>query len=319
MQHFTSIHDVADIDSLIRQALQYKATPLADQHLGAGKRLGMIMLNPSLRTRLSTQVAAQNLGITTFEFHMDKDGWAIELEEGVVMNGKSVEHIKDAAPILGSYCDLLALRNFPSLTDKTIDREDRFMNQLIKYSGVPVISLEGNNTHPLQSLADAISITETPIQKPVPKVVLSWAPHIKPIPHCVANSFAEWMGAWEAIDLTITCPEGYELDTQYTDGIPVEHDQHKALQDADFVYVKNWSSYKDYGKVLCTDNSWMLTLKHLQQTNNARVMHCLPVRRNIELSDEVLDSAHSMVTQQATNRVWSAQAVLATLLKNKTS
>lgn len=316
MKQFIAANDVADINALVEEALQYKAAPLKDHGLGAGKRIGLIFLNPSMRTRLSTQIAAYNLGVEPIVFNMGGDGWQIELEDGAIMNGTTVEHIKDAAPVLGSYFDILGIRTFPGLQDREKDYAEQTIQQLIRYAGVPVISLESATLHPLQSLTDIITIKETFKEIRKPKVVLTWAPHIKPLPQCVGNSFAQWMNTWGAADFTITHPEGYELATQFTKGARIEYDQQKALQDADYVYVKNWSSYNDYGALLSTDPEWMLTNEKLQPTNQAKIMHCLPVRRNVELSDEVLDGSNSLVTQQAGNRVWAAQAVLANLLKN---
>jgi N-succinyl-L-ornithine transcarbamylase len=316
MRHFLSAHDVTDLNQLIQKALQYKAHPLKDQQLGKGKRLGLIFLNPSLRTRISTQVAAENLGCSSMVFNVGSEGWQWEFEDGAVMNGQSVEHIKDAAPVLGQYFDMLAFRTFPSLTDKAKDYSEFAMQQLVKYSGVPVLSLESATLHPLQSLADIITITETKSTQHKPKVVLTWAPHIKALPQCVANSFAQWVNNWGQTDFVITHPKGYELDEQFTNGASIEYDQQKALKDADYVYVKNWSTYNDYGKVLCNDALWMMNKNKWSITNEAKIMHCLPVRRNVELSDEMLDFEHSVVTQQASNRVWAAQTVLAEMIQS---
>jgi len=316
MKHFTSVHDVADIKDLAKKALEYKLDPLKDSSLGINKRIGLLFLNPSLRTRISTQVAARNLGMDSIVFNIDKEGWNLEMVDGAIMNGTTVEHIKDAAPVLGQYFDILCIRTFPALLNKEDDYSEHIINQFIKYCGVPVVSLESATLHPLQSLADIISIKEEHKSIAKPKIVLTWAPHIKPIPQCVANSFAQWINNWGEAEFTITHPQGYELDPAYTNGAIITHDQCEALKGADFVYVKNWSSYKDYGKVTCTDASWMLTQKHLDVTNNAKVMHCLPVRRNVELSDEVLDGQHSIVTKQAANRVWAAQAVLSEIIRN---
>ena len=318
MKHFISVSDVGNVGALVSKALQYKLSPYADLHLGRGKRIGLLFLNPSLRTRLSSQVAASNLGMETIVFNVDKEGWALEFQEGAVMNGTTVEHIKDAAPVLGQYFDILAIRTFPSLKNREEDYSELFIKQFIRFAGVPVVSLESATLHPLQSLTDLVTMQESLVQHPLPgkkpKVVLTWAPHIKPLPQCVANSFAEWVNAWGAADFVITHPQGYELDEKFTKGATIEYDQQKALAGADFVYVKNWSSYQQYGQVLCSDESWMLTNHSLQVTNNAKVMHCLPVRRNIELSDEILDGENSLVTQQAGNRVWAAQAVLSEIL-----
>jgi len=302
---------------LVKKALAYKANPFADKTLGEGKRIGLLFLNPSLRTRLSTQIAASNLGMEAIVFNVDKEGWALEFEEGAIMSGNTVEHIKDAAPILGNYFDVLAIRTFPSLKNKEDDYSEMFVNQFIKYAGVPVVSLESATLHPLQSLTDIITIQEDSrlrTRNKRLKIVLTWAPHIKPLPQCVANSFAQWINAWGEVDFVITHPVDYELDEQFTKGAFITNDQDLALKDADYVYVKNWSTYTDYGKVYENDPEWMLTNEKLAITNNAKVMHCLPVRRNVELSDEILDGPNSIITQEAGNRVWAAQAVLATLL-----
>jgi N-succinyl-L-ornithine transcarbamylase len=320
MNQFVSVKDVKNINALVAKALEYKANPFKDKALGNHKRIGLLFLNPSLRTRLSTQVAAQNLGMEPIVFNVDKEGWAMEFAEGAIMNGTTVEHIKDAAPILGNYFDILCIRTFPALQNREADYSEHILSQFIKYAGKPVISLESATLHPLQSLTDVITIQETLKNKNItkkPKVVLTWAPHIKPIPHCVSNSFSEWVNAWGEADFVITHPEGYELNEQYTEGATIETNQDKALEGADFVYVKNWSSYKDYGKVLSNDTNWMMTNQKLSLTNQASVMHCLPVRRNVELSDEILDGPNSLVIQEASNRVWAAQAVIASILENK--
>jgi N-succinyl-L-ornithine transcarbamylase len=314
MLQFTSVQDVADVNALIQEALAAKEHPFADQHLGKNKTLGLVFLNPSLRTRMSTQIAARNLGMQVLIVNADKDSWALEFNDGVVMNGTTVEHIKDAAPVLGSYCDIIGARCFPGLQSREMDYSEHIMRQFIRYTGKPYLSLESATLHPLQSLADCITIAEHR-PKHRPKVVLSWAPHIKPIPQPVANSFAEWMGKMD-VEFVVAHPPGYELDPRFTAGATIMNDQEKAMEGADFVYVKNWSSYTDYGKVLCTDAAWMLTERHLQNSNQAKVMHCLPVRRNVELSDEILDGPHSLVQAQAANRVFAAQAVLKQLLKN---
>lgn len=319
MKNFISVKDVTNIDALVAKALAYKADPFADKTLGAGKRIGLLFLNPSLRTRLSTQVAAANLGLEAIVFNVDKEGWAMEFEDGAIMSGNTVEHVKDAAPILGNYFDMLCIRAFPSLKNKEDDYSEEVMNAFMKYSGVPIVSLESATLHPLQSLTDILTITENSkfkIQNSKLKIVLTWAPHIKPLPQCVPNSTAQWINAWGQADFVITHPEDYELDEQFTNGAIITHNQEEALKGADFVYVKNWSTFKDYGRIYTNDPSWMLTTEKLKLTNNAKVMHCLPVRRNVELSDEVLDSSNSIVTQQASNRVWAAQAVLSEILKN---
>jgi N-succinyl-L-ornithine transcarbamylase len=314
MKLFTQFENKQIANLLIEKALSFKSNPLNHQHMGKGKRIGCIFLNPSLRTRVSTQIAASNLGMESIILNVDKDGWALEMQEGKVMNEGKVEHIKDAAGVLGSYFDILALRAFPSLTNKQEDCEDFVLHQFIKYSGIPIISLESAIRHPLQSLADMVTIQENLKNKSKPKVVLTWAPHIKAIPHAVANSFAEWAVGCE-FDVTITHPKGMELDEKFTQGAFITNDQQKALEGADFVYVKNWSSFNEYGKVLEGASDWMLTEKHLNQAPNAKVMHCLPVRRNVELSDEILDGNRSLVQQQAHNRIFAAQAVISNILE----
>jgi len=314
LKQFISVNDAGNINHLVQQALAFKADPFANKQLGAGKRIGCLFLNPSMRTRLSTQIAAQNLGMEVIVFNVGAEGWALEFVDGAVMNGTTVEHVKDAAPIMGNYFDVLAVRTFPSLKNREEDYSESVMKQFIKYAGIPVVSLESATLHPLQSLTDVITIAETFQEQRKPKVVLTWAPHVKPLPQCVSNSFAEWINAWGNADFVITHPAGYELDERYTKGAFITNHQDAALKNADYVYVKNWSSYNDYGKVLPVEEDWMLTNKKLLHTNNAKVMHCLPVRRNIELADEILDGPNSIVTLQASNRVWAAQAVLNEIL-----
>jgi N-succinyl-L-ornithine transcarbamylase len=320
MKNFISVHDVNDVDALVNQALAYKANPLVNKELGRNKRIGLLFLNPSMRTRLSTQIAAQNLGMEAIVFNVSQDGWALEFEEEAIMSGTTVEHVKEAAPVMGNYFDILCVRTFPSLKNKEDDYSELHIQQFIKYAGIPVVSLESATLHPLQSFTDIITITEhlrsqqTTGRKP--KIVLTWAPHVKPLPQCVANSFSQWVNAWGKADFVITHPEDYELDPKFTKGATITHDQQAALKDADFVYVKNWSTYQDYGRIYSNDPAWMLTNEKLAETNNAKVMHCLPVRRNVELSDEILDGPNSIITQQASNRVWAAQAVLADILNS---
>lgn len=318
MKQFLSAHDVKDIPALIQEALAYKLSPWKDEALGKHKKLGCLFMNPSMRTRLSTQIAAQHLGMETVVFNVGNEGWALEFADGAVMNGSSVEHVKDAAPILGNYFDVLAVRTFPGLKDREADYCEHIMHQFIKYAGIPVISLESATLHPLQSLTDLITIYESIQANELnrkPKIVLSWAPHVKPLPQCVANSFAQWINAWDKADLTITHPKGYELDPQFTQNATIMNEQDDALIDADFIYVKNWSSFEKYGTMPPFGGEWMLTNKKMSLTNHAKVMHCLPLRRNIEISDEVLDGNSSLITKQASNRVWAAQAVIATMLK----
>jgi N-succinyl-L-ornithine transcarbamylase len=320
LRQFISVHDVTNIDALVSRALSYKADPLKDNKLGANKRIGCLFLNPSMRTRLSTQIAAQNLGMDVIAFNVGNEGWALEFEEEAIMSGSTVEHVKDAAPIMGKYFDILAIRTFPSLKNREDDYSELFIKQFVKYAGIPVVSLESATLHPLQSLTDVMTITEEMHKLNVKhqtsnvKIVLTWAPHVKPLPQCVANSFAQWINAWGQVDFIITHPEDYELSKEFTNGANVTHNQDEALRNADFVYVKNWSTYTDYGKIYCNDPEWMLTKDKLSITNNAKVMHCLPVRRNVELSDEILDSPSSLVTEEAANRVWAAQAVLSEIL-----
>lgn len=319
MRNFISAHDAPDIDGLVKKALAYKADPLKDKTLGAGKRVGCLFLNPSMRTRLSTQIAAQNLGMDAIVFNVGSEGWALEFEEEAIMSGSTVEHVKDAAPILGRYFDILGIRTFPSLQNRDDDYGELYIKQFIKYAGIPVVSLESATLHPLQSLTDIITIQENNQLQSInrkPKIVLTWAPHVKPLPQCVANSFSQWINAWGKADFVITHPEDYELSEEFTKGATITHNQDEALKDADYVYVKNWSTFKDYGKIYESDPRWMLTNKKLEITNQAKVMHCLPVRRNVELSDEVLDGSNSLVTQEASNRVWAAQTVLSEILRS---
>ena len=328
MKNFVSVHDVAPagntgnaIDALVRKALACKANPFAEKTLGTNKRIGCLFLNPSMRTRLSTQIAAQNLGMEAIIFNVGSDGWALEFEEEAIMSGTSVEHVKDAAPVFGKYFDILAIRTFPSLKNRDDDYSELYIRQFIKYAGIPVVSLESATLHPLQSLTDIITIQETLEDAPLrtgtkPKIVMSWAPHVKPLPQCVANSFSQWINAWGKADFVITHPEDYELSEEFTKGARITHNQDEALKDADIVYVKNWSTFNDYGKIYESDPGWMLTNKKLGLTRNAKVMHCLPVRRNVELSDEVLDGPNSIVTREASNRVWAAQAVLSEILRS---
>ncbi|WP_143305264.1 N-acetylornithine carbamoyltransferase [Chitinophaga vietnamensis] len=315
MKQFISTADVPSVPRLVDIALNYKKDPFRDQELGKNKTLGMIFLNPSLRTRLSTQVAAKHLGMEAVVFNIDKEGWQLEMNDGVIMNGNTSEHVKEAAAVMGQYFDILSIRTFPGLKNKEEDYTEKYINQFIKYAGVPVVSLESATLHPLQSLTDAITIKERWQATSKPKVVMTWAPHVKALPQAVPNSFAQWMNAWGEVDFVITHPEGYELDEKFSGNARIEHDQDKALEGADFVYVKNWSSYKDYGKVTCTDSSWMMTNDKLKHTNTAKVMHCLPVRRNVVIADEVLDGPQSIVIPEAGNRVWAAQAVLSEILK----
>ncbi|WP_291404003.1 acetylornithine carbamoyltransferase [Daejeonella sp.] len=317
MKLFSSVNDISNLKEAVNQALMLKADPFGHQNLGKNKTLGLVFLNPSLRTRLSTQKAALNLGMNVMVMNLDKEGWALETEDGVVMNGTTVEHIREAAAVMGEYCDILGFRSFPKLQNREEDYSEGLFNKFVKFSAVPVISLESATLHPLQSFADLITIEEH--KKNVkPKVVLTWAPHVKSLPQAVPNSFSEWMcraQADEMLDFVITHPQGLELAEKFTPGAKIEYDQDAALQGADFVYAKNWSSYNDYGKTVSGADSWMITHNKLAQTNQAKVMHCLPVRRDFELSAEVLDGPHSLVIKEAANRVWSAQMVLKNMLE----
>jgi len=313
MKQFTSVRDVGDVSMFVQEALELKRNPLASSQLGKGKTLGLIFLNPSLRTRMSTQKAAYNLGMNVIALSMDKEGWSIEFEEGAVMNSGKTEHIKEAAAVIGQYCDIAGIRCFPGLTDRRLDYEEVVLNQFIRYCGVPVVSLESATLHPLQSFADLITITENWNKPLKPKVALTWAPHVKALPQAVANSFSEWMSVAD-VDFHIALPDGYELEETFIEGATVTNDQESALQNADFVYVKNWSSYRDYGKIIPVEKDWMLSNGKMSITNNAKVLHCLPVRRNVELPDEILDGENTLILQQVENRIYAAQAVLHKML-----
>jgi N-succinyl-L-ornithine transcarbamylase len=313
MKLFSSVNDITDINALVAEGLELKKNPYAHQHLGKNKTLGLVFLNPSLRTRMSTQKAALNLGMNVMVLNVDKEGWALELRDNVVMNGTTVEHIREAAAVMGQYVDILGVRSFPGLKNREEDYTEVIFNKFVEYCGVPVVSLESATRHPLQSLADLITIEELKTRKR-PKVVLTWAPHIKPLPQAVPNSFAEWMCKAD-VDFVITHPAGYELSTDFTQGATITHNQDEAIADADFIYVKNWSAYEPYGQIFGENLDWMLTNDRLKITNNAKVMHCLPVRRDLELSSEILDGPSSIVVHEAGNRVWAAQAVLKQMLE----
>lgn len=313
MKHFISVKDVENPKELVQEVIHLKNNEKFSS-IGKNKTIGLIFFNSSLRTRMSTQKAAQNLGMEVMTINVTTDSWKLEFQDGSVMNGDSVEHIKEAAAVMGVYCDILAIRSFPLLINKEEDYAENILNQFVKYSKVPVVSLESATLHPLQSLADMVTIQEH--QKTnKPKIVLSWAPHVKSIPQVVANSFAEWVLASD-YELTITHPKGYELSEAFTKGATIEYDQQKALSNADFVYVKNWSSYADYGKVLEVKEDWQLTQEKLKVTHQAKIMHCLPVRRNLELSDAVIDSEQALILAQAENRIYATQTVLKKLIEN---
>ncbi len=314
MKLFSSVNDVNDINYLVKEALNLKKNPFAFQYLGKNKTIGLVFLNPSLRTRMSTQKAAMNLGMNVMVLNIDKEGWALELRDNVVMNGTTVEHIREAAAVMGQYVDIIGLRSFPGLQNREEDYGEVIFNKFVELCAVPVVSLESATRHPLQSLADLITIEELKT-KPRPKVVLTWAPHVKALPQAVPNSFAEWMCKAD-VNFTIAHPAGLELSTAFTQGATITHDQTEALQDADFIYVKNWSAYEPYGKVIPGNEDWMLTNEKLKNTNQAKVMHCLPVRRDLELSAEILDGSNSIVIKEAANREWAAQAVLKQMLES---
>lgn len=314
MKYFTTVNDIANVTDLINESLEVKKNPFANSDLGKNKTLGLLFFNSSLRTRLSTQKAAMNLGMRVIVMNISNEGWALECEDGAIMNGSTVEHIKDAAAVMGLYCDIIGVRCFPTLVNKKEDYSEKVLLQFMKYSNVPLVSMESATLHPLQSLADMMTIAEHK-KTDKPKIVLSWAPHVKALPQVVANSFSEWALKCE-YDLTITHPEGFELCDDYTRGAVIEHDQQKALKDADFVYVKNWSAFSDYGKIGNTNSDWLLNAQKMEITNQAKIMHCLPVRRNVELSDELLDGPNSLVLAQAENRVYATQAVLKQLLES---
>ncbi|MBT9393693.1 N-acetylornithine carbamoyltransferase [Hymenobacter sp. NST-14] len=314
MKNFTSFADAGDHNALLQQALEIKANPFGYQHVGRNKTVGLIFFNPSLRTRLSSVKAAYNLGAQAWVLNAGADSWTLEMNDGAVMNGSTQEHIKDAIAVMSQYCDVLGVRTFPTLKDREADYSEEVFNKIMQYATVPVISLESATRHPLQSFADLITVAETK-QKERVKVVLTWAPHVRALPQCVPNSFCDWFTDIDWVDFVITHPEGYELDPIFTRGARIEYDQQKALEGADYVQAKNWSSYYDYGQVLSTDRSWMLTPEHMALTDNARFLHCLPVRRNVEVSDAVLDSPNSLIIQEAGNRTFSMQTVLHELLK----
>ncbi len=310
MKKYTEIKDISNLSEMIKEAILLKMQPIEFSELGKNKTLVMMFFNASLRTRLSTEKAARNLGMHVSILNVN-DAWNIEFEDGSMMNAHSSEHIKEAAQVISQYADIIAVRAFPTLIDKEKDASEYILNSFIKYATVPIVNMESAMAHPLQALADAITISELS-EKRKPKVVLSWAPHPKALPQAVANSFVEMMLKME-VDLTITHPEGYELDQNITKDTLINHSQEEALKDADFVYVKNWSNYKDYGKILSQDPSWMMTEEKL---GNAKFMHCLPVRRNVVVEDAVLDGSNSVVIKQANNRTFAAQVVLKHILEN---
>ena len=316
MRHFTSVKEIGNLDLAVKEALEIKADRFKYSHLGKNKTLMMVFFNSSLRTRLSTQKAALNLGMNVIVLDINQGAWKLETERGVIMDGDKPEHILEAIPVMASYCDVIGVRSFARFEDKKYDYDEVILNQFIQYSGRPVFSMEAATRHPLQSFADLITIEE---HKTVarPKIVLTWAPHPKALPQAVPNSFAEWMNAAD-YDFVITHPEGYELDPQFVGNAKVEYDQMKAFEGADFVYAKNWAAYTgdNYGKVLSKDRSWTVSDRQMAVTNNAHFMHCLPVRRNMIVTDDVIESPRSLVIPEAANREISATVVLKRILEN---
>ena len=316
MKKFTNVNDIGPLDLAVREALEIKADRFAHTHLGRNRTLLMIFFNSSLRTRLSTQKAAMNLGMNVMVLDVNQGAWKLETERGVVMDGDKAEHLLEAIPVMASYCDVIGVRSFARFADKAEDYEERVLEQFIRHSGRPVFSMEAATRHPLQSFADLITIEEFKT-KPRPKVVMTWAPHPRALPQAVPNSFAEWMNATD-YDFVITHPEGYELAPEFVGRAKVEYDQRKALEGADFVYAKNWSAYADpnYGKVLSTDRAWTVDTEKMGLTDNAFFMHCLPVRRNMIVTDDVIESERSIVIPEAANREISAQVVMKRLLES---
>tara|TARA_B100000674_G_scaffold78464_2_gene54532 strand:- start:5782 stop:6762 length:981 start_codon:yes stop_codon:yes gene_type:complete len=313
MENFFSIKDVKNIKKLLSNALKVKANPIANKELGTNKTLGLIFYNSSLRTRISSQKAAYNLGMDVIVLNIGSDGWELESKDGVIMDQGTAEHIKEAAAVISEYVDVIGIRCFASLKNSAQDYSEEVLQNFIKHATVPIINLESSTLHPLQSFADLITI-ETNKTKPRPKVVLTWAPHPRALPQAVANSFIEWMKEAD-VELVVTHPKGYELAPEFSNGITTEYDQKKAFEGADFIYAKNWSSYTEYGQILNSDLSWCVNSDKMSVTNNAKFMHCLPVRRNVVVSDEVIDSENSIVIEQAGNRVVSIQTILEEFLK----
>lgn len=302
------------LPSIFEEVRKMKANPYKDELLGRRKTLVLLFFNSSLRTRLSTQKAAQHLGMNVMVMNFDKEAWKIEFEDGTKMNAQNSEHIKEAARVISQFCDVIAVRAFPTLTDKKKDESEWVLSNFRKYALVPVINMESATAHPLQALADAITIDEHK-KNSCPKVVLSWAPHPKALPHAVANSFIQMMQQMQ-VDFIITHPKGYELNSDIVGDNKVTYHQEEAFENADFIYAKNWSSYTHYGQILYQDKNWMITEQKMKFTNKAQFMHCLPVRRNVVVEDVVLDSPNSLVIKQAENRIYSAQIVLRDLLLN---
>lgn len=314
MNNFLTLEDIPNLQEAVNAVLHLKKDPFAFEKMGTHKTLGMLFFNPSLRTRLSTQKAAQNLGLKTMVMNFSNEAWALEFEDGTKMSGLRSEHIKEAAAVVSNYCDLIAIRAFASLIDKAKDEEEQVLKKFVQYATVPIINMESATAHPLQALADAVTIKEQNFKKR-PKIVLSWAPHPKALPHAVGNSFTRMASQLDA-DFVITHPEGYELNPEITKDIPLYYNQEEAFEGANFVYAKNWCSYSEYGQILRSDPEWMITDEKMKLTQDAKFMHCLPIRRNLVASDAVLDHPNSLVIEQANNRTFAAQWVLKQLLEN---
>lgn len=314
MNNFLTLEDIPNLQEAVNAVLHLKKDPFAFEKMGTHKTLGMLFFNPSLRTRLSTQKAAQNLGLKTMVMNFSNEAWALEFEDGTKMSGLRSEHIKEAAAVVSNYCDLIAIRAFASLSDKAKDEEEQVLKKFVQYATVPIINMESATAHPLQALADAVTIKEQNFKKR-PKIVLSWAPHPKALPHAVGNSFTRMASQLDA-DFVITHPEGYELNPEITKDIPLYYNQEEAFEGANFVYAKNWCSYSEYGQILRSDPEWMITDEKMKLTQDAKFMHCLPIRRNLVASDAVLDHPNSLVIEQANNRTFAAQWVLKQLLEN---
>lgn len=315
MRHFTSVYDLPDLNEAIETARSIKKNPYGFQHLGKNKTMVLIFFDSSLRTRLSTQKAAMNLGMNTMVLNVNQDGWKLESEMGVVMDGDKPEHLREAIPVIGRFCDIIGVRAFARFENRQDDYSEKILNQFIDYAGVPIVSMEAATRHPLQSFADHLTIEEYK-KKERPKVVMTWAPHPRALPQAVPNSFVEWMRSTN-YELVVTHPEGYELAPEFMGDLKVEYDQKKAFEGADFIYAKNWSSYSDYGKILSKDMNWTVDSAKMALTNQAKFMHCLPVRRNMIVTDEVIDSKDSIVIDEAENRVYSAQTVLKLILESQ--
>ena len=316
MNKFTCVNDVTDVNSFVKKALEIKNNPYGYQQYGKHKVIGCVFFNPSLRTRLSSQKAAFHLGADCWVLNVGADSWQLEMADGTVMENTQ-EHIKEAIQVMSTYCDILAVRTFPTLENKEEDYSEYIFNKIVENATVPIVSLESATRHPLQSFTDLITIEEHRPKNQKIKVVLSWAPHPKRLPQCVANSFAEWAHHIPNAEFVITHPEGYELDEKFTQDAPITYNQDEAFKDADFIYTKNWSAYSDYGKVVSTDPNWMITGEKMKLTNNGKFMHCLPMRRNVIASDAVMDSKNSLVIQQAENRTFAAQTVFLDMLQKE--